>query len=52
MTSQYEKRGKVIEFKAGDYYIIKVPKKDRSSDTAIIRILVRVLRRYGYIYEL
>jgi hypothetical protein len=52
MVNQYEKRGEVVEFKAGDYCTVKVPKKDRPSGATAIRILARVLRRYGYLYEL
>jgi hypothetical protein len=52
MANQYEKRGEVIEFEAGDYCTIKVPKKDRPSDATTMRILARVLRRSGHTYEL
>jgi hypothetical protein len=52
MINQYEKRGEVVEFEAGDYYIIKVPKKDRPSGATTMRILTRVLRRVGHLYEL
>jgi hypothetical protein len=51
MINQYEKRGEVVEFEAGDYYTIKVPKKDRPSGAATMRILARVLRRVGHLYE-
>jgi hypothetical protein len=39
MANKYEKRGKVVEFEEGDYYIIKVFKKDRPSDIIIIIII-------------
>lgn len=29
MANQYEKRGEIVEFEAGDYCTIKVPRKDR-----------------------
>jgi hypothetical protein len=52
MTKQYEKRGEIVEFEAGDYYTIKVSKKDRPNGAAAMRVLIRVLRRYGHVYEL
>jgi hypothetical protein len=52
MINQYEKRGEVVEFEAGDYYTVKVPKKNRPNGATAMRILARVLRRYGYLYEL
>ena len=52
MANRYEKRGEVVEFEAGDYCTIKVPKKDRPSGAATMRILARVLRRVGHLYEL
>jgi transposase InsO family protein len=52
MANQYEKRGEVVEFEPGNYCTIKVPKKDRPSGAATMRVLVRVLRRCGHTYEL
>ncbi len=52
MANQYEKRGEVVEFEPGDYCTIKVPKKDRPSGAATMRVLARVLRRCGHTYEL
>jgi hypothetical protein len=52
IANKYEKRHEVVEFEAGDYYTIKVPKKDRPSGAATMRVLARVLRRYGHTYEL
>jgi hypothetical protein len=52
MANQYEKRGEVVEFEAGDYCTIKVPKKDRLSGATIMRILARILRRCGHFYEI
>jgi hypothetical protein len=52
MVNKYEKRGEIVEFEAGDYYTIKVPKKDRFSGAASIRLRARVLRRSGHLYEL
>src|SRR2546423_1405637 len=52
MASQYEKRGEVVEFEAGDYCTIKIPKKDRHSGAATLRVLARALRRCGHTYEL
>jgi hypothetical protein len=52
MANQYEKRGEVVEFEAGDYCTIKVPKKDRPSGATTMRILARILRRCGHLYEI
>jgi hypothetical protein len=52
MTNNYEKRHEVIEFEAGDFCTIKVPKKDRPGGTTTIRLLCRVLRRRGNTYQL
>lgn len=52
MANKYEKRGEVVEFEEGDYCTIRVPKKDRPSGAATMRILARVLRRRGHTYEL
>jgi hypothetical protein len=52
MANKYEKRHEVVEFEAGDYCTIKVPKKDRPSGAATMRVLARVLRRCGHTYEL
>jgi hypothetical protein len=41
-----------MEFEAGDYCTIKVPKKGRPSGATSMRILARVLRRYGHLYML
>jgi hypothetical protein len=49
MANKYEKRG---EIEPGDCCTIMVPKKDRPSGATVMRILVRVLRRRGHIYEL
>jgi hypothetical protein len=39
MANKYEKRGEVVEFEEGDYYTIKMPKKDRPSGAITMRIL-------------
>ena len=52
MANKYEKSGQLMEFEAGDYCTIKVPKKDRPTGATSMRILARVLRRYGHLYML
>jgi hypothetical protein len=52
MANKYEKLYEIIEFEIGDFYTIQVPKKNPPSDITAIRLLRRVLRRKGYIYEL
>ena len=52
MANKYEKRHEVTEFEADDYYTIQVSKKDRPAGTTAVRLLCRVLRRKGHLYEL
>jgi hypothetical protein len=52
MANKYEKRGEIVEFQPGNYCTVMVPKKDRPSGATMMRVLTRVLRRHGHIYEL
>jgi hypothetical protein len=52
MINNYEKRHQVTEFKAGDFCTIQVPKKDRPAGTTAVRLLCKVIRQKGHLYEL
>jgi hypothetical protein len=42
IANKYEKHGEIIEFEEGDYYIIKIFKKNKFNNIIIIYILARV----------
>ena len=38
MINKYEKRGEIVEFESGDYYIIKIFKKNKFNDVTTMRV--------------